>query len=52
MLFACEYMLTWGGWSIGRSDVRSSVTIVVVVVFFLGGGGVSTVPIAILSIFL
>ena len=29
-------MLTWGGWSIGRSDVRSSVTIVV---GFLGGGG-------------
>ena len=28
-------MLTWGGWSIGRSDVRSSVTIVV----FGGGGG-------------
>ena len=26
-------MLTWGGWSIGRSDVRSSVTIVI-----LGGG--------------
>ena len=42
-------MLTWGGWSIGRSDVCSSVTIVVV---FLGGGGRgSTVPIAILSNF-
>ena len=43
-------MLTWGGWSIGRSDVRSSVTIV----FFWGGGGLggSTVPIAILSNFL
>ena len=40
-------MLTWGGWSIGRSDVRSSVTIVV-----FGGGGGSTVPIAILSNFL
>ena len=44
-------MLTWGGWSIGRSDVSSSVTIVV----FGGGGGGgggSTVPIAILSNFL
>ena len=42
-------MLTWGGWSIGRSDVRSSVTIAV---FGGGGGGGSTVPIAILSNFL
>ena len=43
-------MLTWGGWSIGRSDVRSSVTIVVF--GGGGGGGGSTVPIAILSNFL
>ena len=41
-------MLTWGGWSIGRSDVRSSVTIVFFVFLGGGGGGGSTVPIAIL----
>ena len=45
-------MLTWGGWSVGRSDVRSSVHNHWLLLFWGGGGGGSIVPIAILSNFL